>query len=333
MGRGNVRTRSGFDTGEGRQHQQSVCKANITYAAKFCWDFILLNFWLLDIPKNCRLYILLALRICMYGLEGVVMYALSATVVSLSEGDGNDSFLVDLVELVLCRGSKGIESVQNQLNTIGKDRQRRQTEDPLASNLPLSDGLIQSLNSTFPGLISQSLLDSNDSLAEAAEKASDQIFNQADSSVDYPTVHATPNPWAISASTSGMTNSTPTPGMIYSASTSGMTNSTSTTGMIYSTSTSGMTNTTLWDGSNHNYQDPNTGSFAANLCLRITNLETEEVLAYCSSTATEPVTWLALVCLLMFCAGLLYGFLCSRYKPGENQAKLDSGAASGPTPA
>ena len=160
MGLGKVRTRSGFDTTEGRQHEQSVCKANIKYAAKFCWDFILLNFWLLDIPKNCRLYILLALRICMYGLEGVVMYALSATVVSLSEGDGNDSFLVDLVELVLCRGSKGIESVQNQLNTIGQDRQRRQTEDPLASNLPLSDGLIQSLNSTFPGLISQSLLDS-----------------------------------------------------------------------------------------------------------------------------------------------------------------------------
>ena len=94
-----------------------------------------------------------------------------------------------------------------------------------------------------------------------------------------------------------------------------------------------MTNTTLWDDSNHNYQDSTTGSFAANLCLRITNLETEEVLAYCSSTATEPVTWLALVCLLMFCAGLLYGFLCSRYKPGENQGKLDSGAASGPTPA
>merc|ERR1711867_323552 len=96
--------------------------------------------------------------------------------------------------------------------------------DPLASNLPLPDGLIQSLNSTFPGLISQSLLDFNDSLAEAAEKASDQILNQADSSVDYPTVHATPNPWPISASTPGMTNSTPTPGMIYSASTSGMTN-------------------------------------------------------------------------------------------------------------
>ena len=306
MGLGNVRTRSGFDTTEGRQHEQSVCKANIKYAAKFCWDFVLLNFWLLDIPKNCRLYILLGLRICMYGLEGVIMYALSATVVALSEGDGNDSFLVDLVELVLCRGSKGLESVQNQLNTIGQDRQRRQTEDPLASNLPLPDGLIQSLNSTFPGLISQSLLDFNDSLAEAAEKASDPILNQVDTGVDYPTVHATPNPWAVSTSTSGMTNST---------------------------STSGMTYTTLWDDSNDNYQSSTTGSFAANLCLRITNLETEEVLAYCSSTATEPVIWLALICLLMFCAGLLYGFLCSRYKPGGNQDKPGSGAAPEPTPA
>ena len=315
MGFGRVRTRSGFDTTEGRQHEQSVCKANIKYAAKFCWDFVLLNFWLLDIPKNCRLYILLGLRICMYGLEGVVMYALSATVVSLSEGDGNDSFLVDLVELVLCRGSKGIESVQNQLNTIGQDRQRRQTEDPLASNLPLPDGLIQSLNSTFPGLSSQSLLDFNDSLAEAAEKASDPILNQVDTGVDYPTVHATPSPWAVSTSTSGMTNST------------------STSGMTYSTSTSGMTNTTLWDDSNYNYQDSTTGSFAANLCLRITNLETEEVLAYCSSTATEPVIWLALICLMMFCAGLLYGFLCSRYKPGGNQDKPGSGAAPEPTPA
>ena len=120
----------------------------------------------------------------MYGLEGVVMYALSATVVSLSEGDGNDSFLVDLVELVLCRGSKGIESVQTQLNTIGQDRQRRQTEDPLASNLPLPDGLIQSLNSTFPGLISQSLLDFNDSLVEAAEETSDPTLNQVDTGVD-----------------------------------------------------------------------------------------------------------------------------------------------------
>ena len=103
--------------------------------------------------------------------------------------------------------------------------------------------------------------------------------------------------------------------------------------MIYSTSTSGMTNTTLWDDSNYNYQSSTSGSFAANLCVRITNLETEEVLAYCSSTATEPVIWLGLICFLMFCSGLLYGFLCSRYKPGGNQDKSGSGAAPEPTPA
>ena len=297
MGLGKIRTRSGFDTTEGRHHEQSVCKANIKYAAKFCWDFILLNFWLLDMPRNCRLYILLRLRVCVYGLEGVIMYALSATVVALSEGDGNDSFLVDLVELVLCRGSQKLESVQSQLSTIGQDRQRRQAEDPLVSNLPLPDGLIQSLNSTFPGLISQSLLEFNDSLVESAEgkQTSDPTLNQVDTGVDYPTVHATPNPWAVS------------------------------------TPTSGMTNTTLWDDSSNNYQSSTSGSFAANLCVRITNLETEEVLAYCSSTATEPVIWLGLICLLMFCSGLLYGFLCSRYKPGGNQDKPGSGAASEPT--
>ena len=103
--------------------------------------------------------------------------------------------------------------------------------------------------------------------------------------------------------------------------------------MTYLTSTSGMTNTTLWDDSNYNYQSSTTGSFAANLCVRITNLETEEVLAYCSSTATEPVVWLGLICFLVFCSGLLHGFLCSRYQPRGNQDKSVGAATPEPTPA
>ena len=297
MGFGKVRTRSGFDTTEGRHHEPSVCKANIKYAAKFCWDFLVLNFYILDMPRTCRLYILLGLRICLYGLEGVILYALSATVVALSEGDGDNSFLVDLVELVLCRSSQKLESVQNQLSTIGPDRQRREAEGPLVSSLHLPDGLIQTLNSTFPGLISQSLLESNDSLVESVEgKQTDgPTLNQVDTGVAYPMDHATPNPWTA-----------PTP-------------------------TFELINTTLLDDFSNPHQSSTSGSFVANLCLRITNLETEEVLAYCSSTATEPLVWLGLTCFLVFCSGLLYGFLCTRYQPQGNQDKSAGAATPGQT--
>ena len=86
--------------------------------------------------------------------------------------------------------------------------------------------------------------------------------------------------------------------------------------------------TVSWEDPDQLHQGVAPGGFVANLCLRITNLETHDMMAYCTTSVTEPLVWVVVICFLTFVAGLLYGFLCARQQQHQqqNQDKLPAAA-------
>ena len=151
MGLGLVRTRSGYDSSE--PHTQSRCKPILRSMMEWTRDFVLLLFYTLPgTPKTLRVYGLMVVRMLLYGIEGLILYSLTLTIV-VGEKVKDPGVLVELTRLLLCHNTGRAEN----------HRDRRSATTWLNF---LSDG-----NETYPEL-SEVL----DGLVQPAENLSETVF-------------------------------------------------------------------------------------------------------------------------------------------------------------
>ena len=105
MGKGEVKTRSGYNTQAESHQKPSRCKAMLKAAVEVTRDLSLLLFYVLPDPtRSLRLYFLLFLRLALYCFEGLVVYALTATILA-GETTTDPGMLVELTRMILCHTS------------------------------------------------------------------------------------------------------------------------------------------------------------------------------------------------------------------------------------
>ena len=105
MGKGEVKTRSGYNTQAESHQKPSRCKAALKAAVEVTRDLSLLLFYVLPDPtRSLRLYFLLFLRLALYCFEGLVVYALTATILA-GETTTDPGMLVELTRMILCHTS------------------------------------------------------------------------------------------------------------------------------------------------------------------------------------------------------------------------------------
>ena len=105
MGKGEVKTRSGYNTQAESHQKPSRCKAVLKAAVEVTRDLSLLLFYVLPDPtRSLRLYFLLFLRLALYCFEGLVVYALTATILA-GETTTDPGMLVELTRMILCHTS------------------------------------------------------------------------------------------------------------------------------------------------------------------------------------------------------------------------------------
>ena len=108
MGLGLVRTRSGYDSSE--PHTQSRCKPILRSMMEWTRDLVLLLFYTLPgTPKTLRVYGLMVVRMLLYGIEGLILYSLTLTIV-VGEQVKDPGVLVELTRFLLCHNTGRAES-------------------------------------------------------------------------------------------------------------------------------------------------------------------------------------------------------------------------------
>ena len=151
MGLGLVRTRSGYDSSE--PHTQSRCKPILRSMMEWTRDLVLLLFYTLPgTPKTLRVYGLMFVRMLLYGIEGLILYSLTLTIV-VGEKVKDPGVLVELTRLLLCHNTGRAES----------HRDRRSATTWL--------NFLSDVNETYPEL-SEVL----DGLVQPAENLSETVF-------------------------------------------------------------------------------------------------------------------------------------------------------------
>ena len=127
MGRGLVKTRSGFDSNQLENTQKPRCKEAMKFIAEVVRDLTLLFWWSLPGPAtNLRFYCLIFARLVFYILEATAFYAMTATILAGADTD-DPGVLVELTRLLLCsaaeqvearvrRGTDGWQNLVNQVN-------------------------------------------------------------------------------------------------------------------------------------------------------------------------------------------------------------------------
>ena len=136
MGLGLIRTRSGLDT---THHQEpSRCKPIMKSVVLWIRDLVLLLVYALPgTPTTCRVYGLILVRTFLYGIQGLVFYALALTV-TVGEQVKNPGVLVELTRLLLCHNN-------NNNNNNNNNRNRRSTPNAWQS-------IVSDINQTYPEL-------------------------------------------------------------------------------------------------------------------------------------------------------------------------------------
>ena len=135
MGFGSVRTRSGYDSSEGEHRTQSRCKPILRSMMEWTRDLVLLLFYTLPgTPKTFRVYGLMFVRMLLYGIEGLILYSLTLTIM-VGEQVKDPGVLVELTRLLLCHNTGRAES----------NRDRRSATTTWLS-------LLSDVNETYPEL-------------------------------------------------------------------------------------------------------------------------------------------------------------------------------------
>ena len=110
MGKGMVKTRSGFDSSHLANTQKPRCKEVMKFVAEVVRDLTLLFWWSLPGPAtNLRFYCLIFARLVFYILEATAFYAMTATILAGTDTD-DPGVLVELTRLLLCSAAEQMET-------------------------------------------------------------------------------------------------------------------------------------------------------------------------------------------------------------------------------
>ena len=110
MGRGLVRTRSGYETNQQGIHQTSKCKAALKAIVELLRDVVLLFCYTLPGPvTNFRFYCLIMIRMALYSFEGMIIYAMAMTIMTEADEE-NPGVLIELTRLLLCSAAEQAEA-------------------------------------------------------------------------------------------------------------------------------------------------------------------------------------------------------------------------------
>ena len=282
MGFGSVKTRSGYDTSEREHRTQSRCKPILRSMMEWTRDLVLLLFYTLPgTPKTFRVYGLMFVRMLLYGIEGLILYSLTLTIV-VGEQVKDPGVLVELTRLLLCHNTGRAES----------NRDRRSATTTWLN-------LLSDVNETYPEL-SEVL----DGLVWPAENLSETVF---------PTIPTTSSTWpttlnstldpilsytmdSILPSTWPTTlNSTLDPILSYTMNS-----------ILPSTMSTAMRALTIPTTASSDSRTAMKG-YRLGWCLEIFNLETSISTLTCSSSLMAPVCILVVIIL---CSATI-GFLCA----------------------
>ena len=278
MGLGSIKTRSGLNTSQSQS--PSRCKPILRSLMDWTRDLVLLLFYTLPgTPKTCRVYGLMLVRMLLYGIEGLIIYALALTIM-VGEQVKDPGVLVELTRLLLCH---------NTGRTEGNNRGRRSAASPWLD-------LISDVNQTYPELSGVF-----DELIWPTENVSETVF---------PTSHTAsstmPTPMNSTLYTILSTMSTP---MNSTVDTIISTMSTPLNSMMNTTILSTMSSMRDITISTTAFSNPRTAEFQGyrlGWCLEVFNLETSISTLTCSSSLLGPVCILAVIIL----CSVSLGFLC-----------------------
>ena len=160
-GLGSIKTRSGLDTTQSQA--PSRCKPILKSLVEWIRDLVLLLFYALPgTPKTCRVYRLMLVRMLLYGIEGLVFYALALTIM-VGEQVKDPGVLVELTRLLLCH---------NTGRTEGNNRGRRSATSSWLN-------LISDVNQTYPKLsgVLDELIWPTENVSETDFPTSSTIFS------------------------------------------------------------------------------------------------------------------------------------------------------------
>ena len=272
MGLGSVKTRSGYDTSE--HHTQSKCKPILRSMMEWTRDLVLLLFYTLPgTPKTCRVYGLMLVRMLLYGIEGLILYSLTLTIM-VGEQVKDPGVLVELTRLLLCHNTGRAES---------NNRGRRSATTTWLN-------LLSDVNETYPEL-SEVL----DELVWPTENLSETVFPTFPTipSTRPTTLNSTLDP-ILPSTMSSTLNSTLDPIFSY------------TMNSLLPSTMSTMRDLTIPTTASSDSRTAMKG-YRLGWCLEVFNLETSISTLTCSSSLMAPVCILAVIIL---CSTTL-GFLCA----------------------
>ena len=144
MGRGLVKTRSGFDSNQLENTQRPRCKEALKFVAEVLRDLTLLFWYTLPGPAtNLRFYCLILARMVFYVLEATAFYAMTATIMAGADTD-DPGVLVELTRLLLCSAAEQVEARVRR----GTDGWQNLVDQVNGSNTELAEILRNLLDTT-----------------------------------------------------------------------------------------------------------------------------------------------------------------------------------------
>ena len=208
MGKGMVKTRSGFDSSHLANTQKPRCKEAMKFIAEVVRDLTLLFWWSLPGPAtNLRFYCLIFARLVFYILEATAFYAMTATILAGTDTD-DPGVLVELTRLLLCSAAEQVEARVRR----GTDEWQSLVKQVNGSNSELAEILRNLLHTTTRPSLSTYINNASAAIMELANDTStlvqtnDTDFPDINSGLTRQSIISEPND--ITASTMGFDNGT-----------------------------------------------------------------------------------------------------------------------------
>ena len=288
MGKGEVKTRSGYNTQAESHQRPSRCKAVLKAAVEVTRDLSLLLFYVLPDPtRSLRLYFLLFLRLALYCFEGLVVYALTATILA-GDTTTDPGMLVELTRMILCHTS----------DQLSNKRTRR--------SVGSWQDFLLNVNATHPDLANIW----EEFLTDGFSNTSADYFNNTQM---YLPSSTSESPFTIPETTLFTTTSTE-PALPYSTSESPSTipettlfTTTSTEPALPYSTSENSTNNLITHLFSSNNQTTTMQGYHVGLCLDVNDLQSKTSTMICTS-ALGPF---CLILTLLMCA-IVMAFSCGR---------------------
>ena len=292
-----TRLRSGYDTETQQTHQPGEWKRRLLWFGTLVKDFVWLNLFILNQPYSLRVYLLLLTRFVLYILEMTCFYALTATILANGEEVVDPSFLVDLVNLILCQPS----------DTHKHGRVKRELTDITEwislsrdFNLNLTDWKSTDLNDLIQSLEEESLSMFRDQLVTETQP------NSEEASITETTTALTSTTWTRLTSTTLPTISSL--GETWRNQTEQLETNNS---IGWTSSVSSQDNSSLeqsWYNNSRTESDfIDINGWRTSVCLMAQNMDNLETESFCIPNLMEPLTYLLFLFVIWFLVGWFVG--------------------------